>query len=271
MLRLRGVVKRYGDRVVLDNVGFGLDRGVVLLVGPNGSGKSTLLRIAAGLLVPDEGEAWCGSRRVYVPESVPRRSFVSALVLCEVLGGCDRERLARFAEELGVGGLVGRSFRRCSMGEARKLFISSILAAAGERADCLLVDEPFANLDSFSRRKLWELLLRYRGESGAGVMVLASHVVEGYMVEGATHVAALRGGRLYVKGVDELRGEVRRYRFYLGPRSMCSGAESGGYLAVSAGDYCLVLSEGELGGDYPVYSVDLFSNTDALYSYITGM
>ncbi|BEP17324.1 hypothetical protein PYJP_06760 [Pyrofollis japonicus] len=272
MLRLQGVVKKYSGKVVLGDVSLALSRGVVLLVGPNGSGKSTLLRVVAGLLVPDKGEASCGSRKVYVPETVPRRSFVNAFDLCEVIGDCDHEFLAKLAKELGVYEILRKSFRRCSMGEARKLFISSVLAAAWrDRIGCILVDEPFANLDSFSRRKLWGILLEYREEKGVSVMMLASHVVDGYMVQEATHVAALRDGHLYMKPVDELRHEVERYRFYLGPSSMCSRIADRGTAAIHVGDYCLIVSEEKLGENQRVHGVDLFSNTDALYAYITSI
>jgi len=66
-LRMRGVTKRYGDTVALDNVDLTVAAGEVhALAGPNGSGKTTLLDIALGRLAPDP-EPSRGTERSDVP------------------------------------------------------------------------------------------------------------------------------------------------------------------------------------------------------------
>lgn len=56
MLQVRGIIKRFGDVLVLDRISFNFNRGDrVGLIGPNGCGKSTLLRILVGDLPPDQG------------------------------------------------------------------------------------------------------------------------------------------------------------------------------------------------------------------------
>jgi len=60
LLRVRGLVKRYGDRPVLNGVSFDIEAGeCAALVGPNGCGKSTLLRILVGRLQADAGDIKC--------------------------------------------------------------------------------------------------------------------------------------------------------------------------------------------------------------------
>src|SRR6185295_18880492 len=60
-ISLRGIVKRYGDKVVYDGMDFKAARAArIALVGPNGAGKSTLLRILAGTLRFDAGERTLG-------------------------------------------------------------------------------------------------------------------------------------------------------------------------------------------------------------------
>jgi ABC-type multidrug transport system ATPase subunit len=78
MLELRGLTRRYGDLVALDDLTFTVAEGQMFgFVGPNGAGKTTAMRIILGVLAPDAGEVrWRGQpmndeirRRVgYMPE-----------------------------------------------------------------------------------------------------------------------------------------------------------------------------------------------------------
>src|SRR5205823_5590753 len=76
LLSLKGAVKSFGARRVLDSVDLELAAGERLgIIGPNGCGKSTLLRIVAGLEHPDAGEAVRRRELVvsYLPQIVPGR------------------------------------------------------------------------------------------------------------------------------------------------------------------------------------------------------
>jgi ABC-2 type transport system ATP-binding protein len=78
MLELKGLTRRYGDLVALDDLSFTVrERQMFGFVGPNGAGKTTAMRIVLGVLEPDAGEVrWRGQpmnseirRRVgYLPE-----------------------------------------------------------------------------------------------------------------------------------------------------------------------------------------------------------
>ena len=62
MLELRGLTRRYGDLVALDDLSFTVAEGQMFgFVGPNGAGKTTAMRIVLGVLEPDAGEVrWRG-------------------------------------------------------------------------------------------------------------------------------------------------------------------------------------------------------------------
>ncbi|NQS89496.1 ABC transporter ATP-binding protein [Patescibacteria group bacterium] len=63
LLEVRGITKRFGGLVALDNVDFKVQEGEVIgLIGPNGAGKSTLFNILAGNLKQDKGEIWFSGR-----------------------------------------------------------------------------------------------------------------------------------------------------------------------------------------------------------------
>ncbi|WP_283805589.1 ATP-binding cassette domain-containing protein [Bradyrhizobium tropiciagri] len=67
-MELRGLVKRFGSFVAVDDVSLTIDHGqLVCLLGPSGCGKTTTLRLIAGFLEPSDGEirvatAWCRRR-----------------------------------------------------------------------------------------------------------------------------------------------------------------------------------------------------------------
>ena len=57
MLRLRGLVKRFGDKIALDHIDLEVEEGEIhVICGENGAGKSTLMNILAGIMRPDAGE-----------------------------------------------------------------------------------------------------------------------------------------------------------------------------------------------------------------------
>jgi phospholipid/cholesterol/gamma-HCH transport system ATP-binding protein len=65
IIELRGVSKRFGALVVLDDVSLRVEKGKCLtLIGASGSGKSVLLKHIVGLLQPDRGEVWFSGRRI---------------------------------------------------------------------------------------------------------------------------------------------------------------------------------------------------------------
>ena len=56
LLRVDGLVKRYGKRTVVDDVGFSVESGeIVGILGPNGAGKTTTFRMTIGMITPKSG------------------------------------------------------------------------------------------------------------------------------------------------------------------------------------------------------------------------
>ena len=62
-LEVKNLTKKYGEKVVLDNLNFSMDKpGVYALLGTNGAGKTTSIRIMLGMLVSDGGTvSWNGA------------------------------------------------------------------------------------------------------------------------------------------------------------------------------------------------------------------
>ncbi|HVL03867.1 MAG TPA: ABC transporter ATP-binding protein [Acidimicrobiales bacterium] len=217
---LRGLAKRFGDKVAVDGVALEVPSGCFFgLVGPNGAGKTTTLRMVTGLLRPDAGdilvdgldvryEATAVKSRIGVlPEELllfERLTGAELLTYAGLLRGLAPDLVAhRSAELLGVLGLsddAGTLVVDYSHGMRKKIALAAALLH-GPRV--LFLDEPFEAIDPVSSRVIRSVLERAI-ERGATV-VLSSHVME--MVERmCSHVAVMHAGRVVASGpVDGIR------------------------------------------------------------------
>jgi ABC-2 type transport system ATP-binding protein len=91
VLELRGLTRRYGEVVALDDLSFSVAEGQMFgFVGPNGAGKTTAMRIILGVLEPDAGQVqWRGQpmtdemrkRLGYIPKTTAKRFLDSSLLI----------------------------------------------------------------------------------------------------------------------------------------------------------------------------------------------
>jgi energy-coupling factor transport system ATP-binding protein len=152
--RLKGIRFAYGDRPVLTGSSLDVRRGeVVALTGPNGAGKTTLAKIAAGLLVPDEGDVE-HAPAAYLAQD-PGRHLVTERVLDEVALGADVARARRALEHVGLAAAADRHPRDLSSGERERLALAAVLAT---EPDLLVLDEPTRGVDPERKQELCRLL-----------------------------------------------------------------------------------------------------------------
>ncbi len=205
LFECRNVRYAYQGRFpALGGVDLTIDEGErIALLGANGSGKSTLLTLLDGLLFPDQGTVKYRDRElvegVFADEAFSlafRRSVglvfqnPDVQLFCPTVRediafgplqlGIDRktvkDRIARLADTLGIGGLLDRSPHQLSVGEKRKVSFATILAI---EPDVLLLDEPTAGLDPRTATHLIEMLAEF---TRAGKTVVTAthdlHIVE---------------------------------------------------------------------------------------------
>ena len=201
------------------------DRWVV--IGPNGAGKTTLLQVLGAQIHPTGGVAGLlgevlgtvdvfelrpriGITSAALAERIPRSERVHDVVVSAsyaVLGRwredydeLDHQRADELLEQLGIGGLVDRTFGTLSEGERKRVQIARALMTDPE---LLLLDEPAAGLDLSGREALVRTLSELAQDPYAPASVLVTHHVEEIPV-GITHALLLKGGRLVAAGpVDE--------------------------------------------------------------------
>jgi len=192
-IRLRGVVKRYGDITAVDGLDLDVPEGTCVgLLGPNGAGKSTTMRTLTAQAIADEGElevlgfrlpeeskqarAQCG----VVPQLDNLDTTLTVeqnlIVFAHLYRIPRRERKAAIDRAIGIANLGDRRDSKVdeiSGGMRRRLLIARALV---HRPRLLLLDEPTVGLDPQVRQELWALIDGMRSE---GVSILMStHYIE---------------------------------------------------------------------------------------------
>jgi heme exporter protein A len=220
---VRRLVRRYGDRLALDEVTVVLPPGeTVAVLGSNGAGKSTLVRVLATLLRPHGGDV-----RVLGAE-LPREAWrvrghigllghdpllyreLSARENLRFHARLHRVPVARIEELLATAGLERRAddpVRDLSRGLVQRV---AAVRAVLHDPSLLLLDEPRANLDPGAAALLEPLIGRPSGRA----RMIVTHDVEGGLAE-ADRVLGLRRGRVAVDApvADVDAAAVRRELF----------------------------------------------------------
>jgi len=221
-IEVKGVSKRFGDFVALDDVNVSLPTGqLTALLGPSGGGKSTLLRIIAGLDAADEGTVTIeGTEATHLPPQKRNVGFVfqhyavfkHMTVAKNVAFGLEiRKRpkdeiAAKVDELLGLVHLSQFAHRlpaQLSGGQRQRMALARALAV---EPSVLLLDEPFGALDAKVRKELREWLRRLHDEVHV-TTVFVTHDQEEAM-EVADEIVVINEGRVEQVGTpDQLYDE----------------------------------------------------------------
>lgn len=193
----------------LDRVSLTVQDGEFLtLLGPSGCGKSTLLRILAGLDVPDEGRVAVYGAQVERPSLSRGIVFQdhrllpwltvreNILLSLHKSGLSQKERAARVSELIALVGLTGFDQAKpyqLSGGMSQRAAIARALAP---RPRILLLDEPLGALDSLTRTRLQNELLRLWQTERITVVMVTHDVEEAVYLSSRVVVMEPRPGRI---------------------------------------------------------------------------
>jgi lipooligosaccharide transport system ATP-binding protein len=192
-IRLRGVVKRYGQITAVDGLDLDVPTGTCVgLLGPNGAGKSTTMRMLTAQAIPDEGEldvlgfrlphdskaarAQCGVvpqlDNLDVTLTVEQNLLVFSH-LYRIPRPERREAIARSLELANLGHRRSEKVDKLSGGMRRRLLIARALV---HRPRLVLLDEPTVGLDPQVRQELWALIDALRSEGTT--ILMSTHYIE---------------------------------------------------------------------------------------------
>jgi len=204
-IEARGLTKRYGDRLAVDDLTFTVRPGAVTgFLGPNGAGKSTTMRLVLGLDAPTSGSVTVGGRRyAEAPAPMhlvgalldaravhPGRSAANHLLALAQTAGIGRARVDQVLELLGLADVAGRRAGTFSLGMSQRLGIAGALLGD---PPVLMFDEPVNGLDP--EGILWiRTFMRRMAHEGRTVLV-SSHLMS-EMALTAQHLVVIGKGRL---------------------------------------------------------------------------
>jgi ABC-type sugar transport system ATPase subunit len=218
----RGIVKRFGGAVAVDDVSIQVAAGEVHgLVGENGAGKSTLMRVLAGVLAPNEGAVWVdgqeldrGDTRAALDAGVSlvhqELSLVPEMTVAENIllgstpsraGFIDTRAQRRIAadalEEIGVKVDLDEPIARLSV--ALRQFVE-IARAIARKPKVLILDEPTATLTPAETQYLLDMLQRL-ADRGLAIIYISHRIPEIFAI--CHRVTVLRDGqRVTVVDID---------------------------------------------------------------------
>ena len=220
MIEARGLTKRYGDKLAVDDLTFTVRPGIVTgFLGPNGAGKSTTMRMILGLDEPTKGTVTIDGRR-YADLAAPLhevgallearaihtgRTARNHLLALAATTGIGRRRVEEVIDLVGLTDVAGKRAGGFSLGMGQRLGIASALLGD---PGTLILDEPVNGLDP--EGILWiRNLLKALAAEGRTIFV-SSHLMS-EMALTASHLVVIGRGRLIADvGVDELTAMTSR-------------------------------------------------------------
>ncbi len=234
-LETRDLVKRYGERRVVDGVSLELARGeIVGLLGPNGAGKTTTFHMITGFIHPEHGtialdghditrmpvykRARLGLGYLSQEPSIFRKLSVEDNVkaILEMLGVSKAEQAVRVDELLtkfNVEQLKKQRGGTLSGGERRRVELARALAS---HPSFLLLDEPFTGIDPIVRTEIQDIIRKLRDE-GLGILITDHNVRETLEITDRAYI--MYDARVLLSGTsDDLVKDEKARRVYLGER-----------------------------------------------------
>lgn len=220
-ITLRGVTKRFGSFVAVDNLSIEVKQGTIHgFLGPNGAGKSTTIRMIMDFIRPNKGELSVFGVRIgrSMPASIKKRvgylagdmelyDDLTATQYLQYIAHLRNSKRAssysRLCEELEV--VMNKKIGSLSRGNKQKV---GLVAALMDDPDLLILDEPTTGLDPLMQQRLYKILQEYvrRGNT----VFMSSHVL-GEVQEVCDVVTFMRQGRV-IETVDvkRLLAQTRR-------------------------------------------------------------
>jgi len=216
MIEVKGLTKRFGHKLAVDNLSFSVQPGEVLgFLGPNGAGKSTSMRMVTGFLPVTAGEIEiCGISMIknsmeakkkigYLPESAPLYNDMTVqgfLKFCASMrglkGSARKQAVEKSIETCFLQGVARQSIDTLSKGYRHRTCLAQSLLHDPE---VLVLDEPTDGLDPNQKSEVRKLI-RNLGKEKA--ILFSTHILE-EVTAACTRAVIVDQGTIVADGTPE--------------------------------------------------------------------
>ena len=233
ILRTENLVKKYGARLVNDNVSYQVEQGeIVGLLGPNGAGKTTSFYMAVGLVKPNSGHVYLDDRDItslpmykrarlglgYLAQeaSVFRQltveeNILAVLEMTDLSKQEQRDKVESLIEEFSLEHVRKNKGMVLSGGERRRTEIARALAVDPK---FILLDEPFAGVDPIAVEDIQTIVAKLKHRN-IGILITDHNVNETLSITDRAYL--LFEGKILKQGTaEELAEDEVVRRVYLG-------------------------------------------------------
>ena len=197
MIEARGISKRYGDLLAVDDVSFSAESGEVIgFLGPNGAGKTTTMRILTGFLPASDGTALIAGHDIFEDPLAARRAVGYLPEVPPLYPEMDAVGYLRYVATLKDvprskrKAAVERAIERCGLEKVHRKVIGSLSRGYRQRVglaqaivhnpSVLILDEPTVGLDPIQVREIRALIADLTSADqaeGAHTVVLSTHIL----------------------------------------------------------------------------------------------
>ncbi|MBK7693233.1 MAG: LPS export ABC transporter ATP-binding protein [Saprospiraceae bacterium] len=233
ILRTENLIKKYGNRTVVNGVNINVQQGeIVGLLGPNGAGKTTTFYMIVGFITPDVGKVFLDDMDVtkeamyirarkglgYLPQepSVFRKLSVENNIKAILeMGNLSKEeqrsKLESLIDEFQLSKVRKNPGDSLSGGERRRTEIARALASD---PSFILLDEPFAGIDPIAVEDIQSIVATLKGKN-IGILITDHNVQETLSITDRAYL--IFEGRILKSGTaEELAADENVRRVYLG-------------------------------------------------------
>jgi len=184
ILEVKNLIVELGEKIILNNINFELEKGDILaVIGPNGAGKTTLLKAILGL-IPYRGEVKYKNDDIkiylneisYIPQKFEFDKSIPLTVeefLSLALKKINKNKKESTIKEIGISNLINKKIGDLSGGELQRVLIAK---AVLEEPELILLDEPTTGIDIEGEKKFYELLLHLNKEHKITI-IFVSHEI----------------------------------------------------------------------------------------------
>lgn len=191
MIEVKGVTKKYGNILAVDNISFDVKDGeIVGFLGPNGAGKSTTMNMITGFIEPTEGQIIVNGNDIsrkakkakkqigYMPENVPLyydltvKEFITYMAELKFVKAKDKkEEVQKVMKETGLLDVQKKLIKNLSRGYKQRVSLAGALVG---NPDVIILDEPTVGLDP---KQITEIRNLIKELGKTHTVILSTHIL----------------------------------------------------------------------------------------------